>query len=179
MPNGPGTIGQRSRSVKATDKDPVQAARQAARVIATLLGRDTEEVLEALGISTPPGLDADRAKFLQEARGVFERRRRRAKFFSPGMFAEPGWDMLLVLYISDFADVRLTVGRLASWVEAPHTTVLRWLDYLEDKGFIARRRDQNDRRIVFVHLLDQGRSTLDRYFNEISSGLPVGPDPQS
>ena len=81
------------------------------------------------------------------------------------MFGEPAWEMLLLLYVTSGAS-RQTVSRLAQLSGASKATALRWMDYLSDRGLIARCPHPNDARTAFVNLTDQGREMLEAYLKE-------------
>lgn len=94
-------------------------------------------------------------------------RRLRARHFSRAMFAEPAWDMLLLLYLADSAQERQTIGQLAEGIETPLTTVLRWVGYLEKEHLVERQDHPTDRRIVFIGLTNKGRTALETYLTEL------------
>lgn len=102
-------------------------------------------------------------ELLLRARKVLQARRLRAQHFSPVMFAEPAWDMLLFLYVCDFSEGRQTIGQLADLVETPLTTVLRWVAYLEKEHLVKRKDHPTDRRIVFVEMTDKGRKAMEGF----------------
>jgi len=77
--------------------------------------------------------------------------------------------MLVTLYIMDGR--RVTVGKLVNMIDAPQTTALRWLQYLERKRYVARRSDPDDRRVVCIQLLEGGRELLDAYFSTLPEGF--------
>lgn len=101
------------------------------------------------------------------ARMIFAQRRRRARYFNSAMFDEPAWDMLLALYITDVAGGRLTVGQLISWVGVPHSTAIRWIDYLEKERFVVREAGDEDRRVVRLNLTDKARNAMNSYLGEV------------
>ena len=105
-------------------------------------------------------------KASKNARSEVGRRRRRLRYFAASMFGEPAWDILLTLYISDTSESRNTISRLAETSGAPMTTVLRWVDYLEQSRLVARRPSPTDRRVVFVELTALGRDKLTAYLND-------------
>lgn len=105
----------------------------------------------------------DREVLASRARIVLNARRRREQFFNPIIFGEPAWDILLMLYASEQSSGRLTMSRLAEWVETPLTTVVRWVKFLEEEGLVRRQPHPTDRRTVFIELLEKGRGALDSY----------------
>ena len=109
--------------------------------------------------------ELDKADLARRARLIFATRRKRSQIFGKGMFGEPAWDMLVALYVGDTAGPRATVGRLSELTEAPLTTAIRWLDYLEQQGLVHREPHPTDRRAIFVELTDKGRSVMERYLS--------------
>lgn len=107
---------------------------------------------------------------VERARQTFIQRRRRARFFNPGMFSEPAWEVLLALYI-EHNGRRLTIAQLTEYVGLPSTTVLRWLDYLEDQQLVARRSNPMHGRTILIELTEKGRTALDLYFSETPASL--------
>ena len=118
-------------------------------------------------------LPVDRRELVLKARAVMSERKRRTRFFKKAMFGEAAWDMLLALYITDYAGRRQTISKLVDWANAPRSTANRWIDYLERERLIVRSPHPDDRRFVFVDLAEKGRRLLNEYFstlpNEVSS----------
>lgn len=108
-----------------------------------------------------------RDELISRARGVFLARRLRAQHFNRIIFAEPAWDILLLLYLADSSGGRQTIGQLAALVETPLTTVLRWVACLEMEHLVERMDHPTDRRIVFIRLTDEGRKALDAFLGEM------------
>ena len=110
-----------------------------------------------------------RTQLRARAQAIFTERRRRSQFFSKSIFGEPAWEMLVTLYILEGR--RVTVGKLVNMIDAPQTTALRWLQYLERRHYVARRSDPDDKRVVCIDLLDEGRQHLDAYFSTLPEGF--------
>lgn len=105
---------------------------------------------------------------IELARTVHLARKRRSEHFGPVLFSEPAWDMLLILYIyGDRGGDRLSVTRLAEFGEAPLTTAIRWLDYLESQRLIIRNQCQFDRRKYYVELSKKGHDLMTGYFESL------------
>ena len=66
---------------------------------------------------------------------------------------------LLVLQVLRTRGEMLT-GDLARAVDLKQATISILLDKLQDRGLIERRRGESDRRRVWVHITEQGKSTL-------------------
>jgi hypothetical protein len=91
-------------------------------------------------------------------------RRRRAQVLPEGVFGEPAWDMLLVLYVEQMGE-RLNIARLTRRLGLPPTTGLRWLGYLQDKELVVRSGHPTDQRSFFVDLTSKAIQALDMHFS--------------
>jgi DNA-binding MarR family transcriptional regulator len=98
--------------------------------------------------------DASRVLFFRELR---------QELFNTSIFGEPGWEILLALYVGDNDRRRLSIGQLSEVSNVPLTTALRWLTYLEEQDLIDRSSSGFDQRVVNIELSENGRSCLDRY----------------
>jgi DNA-binding MarR family transcriptional regulator len=105
------------------------------------------------------------------ARLIYDNRRTRSELFEEAMFGEPAWDMLLALYVAEGQGRQQTVSRITSWADAPQTTALRWLEYLERENLISREANPLDRRSVFLKMTDKGRATLEDYLKRTLAEL--------
>lgn len=107
----------------------------------------------------------DQEKLIGRVRQSYIDRRKRIIYFGDWMFGEPAWDILLVLYI-DSKLQRCTVGRLTELAGAALTTIIRWIEALEKRGFVRRTPHPNDRRSSFIELTSKGEEALNSYFSE-------------
>jgi DNA-binding MarR family transcriptional regulator len=158
-----GRIGaETAKTVSLSERDLKDAAR--------LFRRLADAALAANGLPEFPSgplATQDRETLISRARIVLNARRLRERHFNRIMFGEPAWDILLMLYASEQSAGRLTVSRLAEWVETPLTSVVRWVNFLEEEGLVARQAHPTDRRTFFVVLLGKGRAALDAYLGMI------------
>ena len=53
------------------------------------------------------------------------------------LFAEPGWDLLLELFVADSNGHRLTARDVSDRANIPPTVLSRWLIHLTEIGFIV------------------------------------------
>lgn len=104
---------------------------------------------------------------VEVVRNVIRARRLRARYFSPEMFADPAWDMLLDLLQAEITQLRVPVSSLCIAAAVPATTALRWLKTMVAQGLFVRRADPHDGRRVFVELAPDASSALRRYFAEV------------
>lgn len=96
------------------------------------------------------------------ARQGIKLRRQRAKLFGVGLFAEPGWDILLELYVARADDYEVTVGNACIAASVPMSSALRWCQMLEDRGIVHRYHDTADRRRRFLKLSDCAYEKMNR-----------------
>lgn len=102
-------------------------------------------------------------------REIIRLRRKRDQFFADGLFADPAWDILLKLYLSEISQQRVTITSLSAAASVPPTTALRWIASLERKGLIGRRQDPTDGRRIFVSLTPDGLQRMENYFRAAPS----------
>lgn len=106
-----------------------------------------------------------RSRFVEMARATYTKRRKRADIFGdPDLFGEPGWDILLDLYIAEADGKPVSVSSACIGSAAPPTTGLRWLGVLAEQGLVDRQHDPQDQRRVLVHLTDKAMAAMDEYF---------------
>ena len=155
-----------SKSVTLSEKDVRDAARLF-RLIADKTPWAHLSLSEQEGAGRRRAEPTPRDALIDRARAVVRTRRLRARHFNRVMFAEPAWDILLLLYLAESSEGRQTIGQLAELVETPLTTVLRWIGYLEKEHLIERKDHPTDRRIVFVKLASKGRDALEAFLEEM------------
>ena len=129
-----------------------------------LLGklRDRSLVSETQDAEVP---DSEELKLEQRARRLLENRRKRVAIFGAQMFAEPAWDMLLLLYLSGRGR-RQTQSSLCDLSGASRSTAMRWIEFLAGRGLVRREDHPTDKRQNFVSLTEKGRHLLDLYLSE-------------
>ena len=100
------------------------------------------------------------------ARRSRNERKYRSQVVGPALARDLPWDILLLLYTND-SQRGLKVTAIQADVDAPMTTVLRWLQTLEDKSFITRQAHPSDRRTAYISLTSDALITLKQYFEVI------------
>jgi DNA-binding MarR family transcriptional regulator len=93
-------------------------------------------------------------------------RRRREEIISKGIFNDPAWDLLLVLYAARLANDRTRVTDLCRLAGIPDATALRWIEKLEQESLVLRNPDEADRRQVFIELSPRGFALMNNFFRE-------------
>ncbi|QDZ08001.1 winged helix DNA-binding protein [Sphingomonas panacisoli] len=119
------------------------------------------------GVFAPDNLPPDsRDKFrLVVATAWVSARNCVTRIIDPELVANPGWDILLDLFISGMRDQPAFVCGLCLASHVPQTTALRWIGNLETRGLAHRTPDTRDRRRSIVQLTELGlekvRAVLD------------------
>lgn len=105
------------------------------------------------------------ATLVAQARLILASRKRRVDHFGRGVFGEPAWEILLLLYITAGGQ-RQTVPRLSELSGISRSTAIRWIEYLERERLVGRVPHPTDKRIDFVQLTHKGREKLEAYLSE-------------
>lgn len=131
---------------QSVSKDDIEAA--------TRLVHSLERMIEE-----PRASNADvptQEQLVRLAKRLRDMRKSRCRFFDENLFGEPGWDMILSLFISDVEGYRLKVTDLMHESQATPSTALRWIDRLAELGLVQRRENPFDRRSQFVEMPADG-----------------------
>ena len=108
---------------------------------------------------------------VRSARTELAARKRRQDFFSPGLFGEPAWELLLALCSLEHERGAMRVTNLSQAAGIPATTALRWLSYLEAQKLVSRSGCADDHRVQLVELTEEGRRLLFDYFSAVTVRL--------
>lgn len=128
------------------------------------------------GEAEPPGEDSAR-KLMRSprpplpdprlVRRIIRQRRMRERYFDPGLFADPAWDILLDLTAARAEHTRVSVTSLCIASGVPPTTALRWIGQMVEAGLLERVEDEADRRRAFIALSDRTAEAMARYFADL------------
>lgn len=113
------------------------------------------------------GVEQERQNAISAVDSMLSARKSRLKFFESDLFFDPTWAMLLDLYRSDLIGTKLSVSSLCIGSGVPSTTALRYLQVLEDRGYVERVADQSDRRRIFVRLTGKTRGAMASYIETV------------
>ena len=77
-------------------------------------------------------------------------RKRCHSLLDSDLLFDPAWWMLVDLYCAELKGKKLSVTAVTIGSGVPDTTALRYLRVLEERGYIQRVPDENDKRRLFV-----------------------------
>lgn len=109
------------------------------------------------------GIEQERLDAITALDSMLAARKARLKFFESDLFFDPTWAMLLDLYRNDLTGAELSVSSLCIGSGVPSTTALRYLQLLEERGYVERVADKSDKRRTFVRLTNKGRGAMSSY----------------
>lgn len=132
----------------------------ACRLAACLVeAAETERLRRTTGL----GGIAVSARFV---RTLIAARRLRPQMLGPEFAPEPGWTVMLCLYVARLEGWTLTQANLTRATAAPGATVYGRLVALEAQGSIERRPDPDRARGTLVSLTDEGAARVGEYLRE-------------
>lgn len=111
--------------------------------------------------------EPDESLLIYVAEAMYRHRQSRRELFPGGLFGEPGWDILLDLYISSKRNRQVTVSDACLASLVPSTTALRSLAQLEQEGMVERHRDPQDGRRIYVRLLPEAEARMMAYLIQV------------
>jgi len=133
---------------------------QAHRLAAGLVDAARAEKLRAMsGHGTIPLT----ARFV---RGLIAARRLRSERLGPALAPEPGWSVLLALYVAHLEGWQLTLADLTKAAAAPAGTIYGRIAALEAQGLLERRPDPARGRGTIVVLTDEAAARVHDYLRE-------------
>jgi hypothetical protein len=92
-------------------------------------------------------------------------RRKRDRLFGSRLFAEPGWDILLDLFVAKLEGRKVSVSSACLAASAATTTALRHIGHLAEQGLIARKPHPSDARSIHLEITEEGAAKLTEYFS--------------
>jgi DNA-binding MarR family transcriptional regulator len=126
------------------------------------LSAEADQLADQLAAQGLQDIDYPRESIspLARVRHYLRQRHRRNQLFSAEIFADPAWDILLDLFVSDLEarPVSISDACLASGV--PPTTALRWIKHLERAGHLRRTPSETDGRRVYLTLSARSRRNI-------------------
>ncbi|QNP42388.1 winged helix-turn-helix transcriptional regulator [Sphingomonas daechungensis] len=86
--------------------------------------------------------------------------------FGRDLFGEPGWEILLAIYIGEQHNDGPTITNLTGLSGVSPSVTLRWLNVLTDEGHVERVAHSTSPDRMHVHLTAAARDALELYLSE-------------
>ena len=120
------------------------------------------------GAGRKPGT-SDMLVLAEEARFLFEDRRRRERYLPSAFLGEPAWDMLLMLFATSAKGYSMTTTAACEASQAPMTTALRVIKQLKEAELAENVEAPGDKRRSDLRLTTLGLETM----HNLLSGLGI------
>ena len=133
---------------KVSDLAVARSARQVAR-ISTIVDQKRRNV-----DAPEPFTDQDILRNASTARRILEISRQADAMFDGPLLSNPGWDILLDLYIQRSSGKRISIISVCVAANAPTSTVLRYIQAMMDSGTIVKRPSPDDGEGLLIDLSD-------------------------
>ncbi|MFM7335487.1 MAG: MarR family transcriptional regulator [Tabrizicola sp.] len=88
----------------------------------------------------------------------------RDRYFENDLFFDPAWSILIDLFRAELKGERVSVTSACIGSGVADTTALRYIRALEDRGYVHRTPDPDDKRRVFLRLTGHAIDKLNAYF---------------
>jgi hypothetical protein len=100
-------------------------------------------------------IDLQAELILQKATELYRLRMKREKYLPGELFGEPGWDLLLDLFIARLHRRNVSISSACLGANTPPTTALRWISLFVERGYVQRTDCVHDRRMSWLKLSDE------------------------
>ncbi len=148
------------------EREPLSAAPQKdelADTIRALALRIAELEAKAARGGEALSLGFSEDKLATIASSIYRSRQIRSSYFKGSLLADPGWDMLLDLFISKIRGRRVSTTSLCLAANVPQATGLRWIDQLRQEGLLQRAAAHDDARVKLVEITPKGFQQMHRF----------------
>jgi DNA-binding MarR family transcriptional regulator len=99
----------------------------------------------------------------EAARQLWLFRRERRRIFNDAAFANPGWDILLDVYLASADGERLSTKSACLAATVPKSTALRYLARLCELQLVTRVPHPSDNRTKWIELTAEGLEQMEMY----------------
>lgn len=89
---------------------------------------------------------------------------RRDSSFPLGNFADPGWQLLVDLFVHQASGKQINVSSACIGSRAPSTTALRYIAEYIEKGILVRTPCEHDQRVSWLSLSENAQAALIELF---------------
>ena len=108
-------------------------------------------------------VERNAATLARKAQMLWDQRDRRRQFIDNELLGEPAWDMLLDLFAQFAKGAKVPTTSLCLASRVPLSTALRYVNLLENAGYVKRSQSEFDGRVTLVSLTEHGAMSLGLY----------------
>lgn len=113
-----------------------------------------------------PGRSVATPAIIGRARTAYDIGVRRQAVLGRGLFADPAWNILLDLFLSNHHGRDLSVTAACIGSGSSSATALRYIAMLVQRGLVDRMADEHDRRRTYVRLTAKGWNAMVALFDD-------------
>lgn len=121
------------------------------------------------GASAQPSASAASGRLAAIAREELDRRRRRGALIGGGLFADPAWEIMLLLYVREQEEGGADLEALHQSANIALTTLLRWIGLFVDAGIVVSVPVASTEHIHAVSLSRKGLEEMEQYLADCRS----------
>lgn len=111
---------------------------------------------------------ADLQKLVDVAKALLTSRHAIQRFLPEALFADPGRDLLLELFIADAKGRPMRVSAACIAARVPPTTGLRWIANLKSQGLVLSAQDPLDARSTILRLSGDATISMKNYLQKVA-----------
>lgn len=89
---------------------------------------------------------------LRLARATLQANRSRDRIFSQDLFFDPAWDIMLMLFVASAENVMLPLGDVVAELPGSPTTITRYINLLEERGYLLCKRMHEGASPLYLQL---------------------------
>lgn len=124
-------------------------------------------ISERPGLRSAEEISSVEGRLALLARQLLKLRRKRKDHLPADIFGEPGWEMLLDLFVQKHLGKQVNVTSLCHATDASATTALRYIELLIKKELAQRYSSPHDRRVSYIELSSKGYACVGTFLIEV------------
>jgi len=133
---------------------------------------EADLIVQTSGLCSEQAIKSVEQDLVKHARLILKHRKMRRGHLPEQIFGEPGWEMLLDLFIHMNLGKAVNISSMCLATNAPKTTALRYIELLAEMGLIQKVASPHDGRITYVKLTPKAYVSLGTYLLEVSRATP-------
>ena len=135
------------------------------------IARRLDDLLQTMADlpSPPPGFGRIEVDVLEAARAAWTQERQRERIFGLSLLANPGWDILLQLFIAREEGRDVSVETLSQNSGAPELSLVRCIAHLIETGLVIRQSNRSGSGAPALLLSNEGLRLMCNHFTRVEA----------